>query len=442
MGHWQCWFGESARVVHQNGWCLITPRLCLPLPAKATWLLPLWVQLCEAPQDLDVLLSKVAAAQRQDWHTWRQRFSNWGLWHYCLMGDGKPQLDLFANGAPFDPEKVCMPTVPLKLSRDVFFRRVANRVMIASARSPVEMRVHEPLIDISLNLLTHSRPLTAEPNQAALVSALVQMGFLVNVADADTSAWPFHELLFHQRRTLGDATGMPGQKNGPPDQVPPVFKPCRGSWISLPTPRHDTVRQPLSELMASRRSHRLFAEDHTLNHGQLSTWLALTYGMQSHVEKSYGYTTRPTPSGGAMHPLELYLLVHRVEGLATGVYRYVAREHGLEKVSDFDGLASSFLQQASQTMAAAHVPLLIVVTARIGRVQQAYAQMAYSLCQQDCGALWQSFYLVATALGLGGCVSGWSDDRCLSQLIGVEPEHEPMMGAFALGVPAGGEHCQ
>ena len=38
---------------------------------------------------------------------------------------------------------------------------------------------------------------------------------------------------------------------------------------------------------------------------------------------------RTVPSGGNRHPMETYLSIHRVEGIESGLYRYVPLNHKL-----------------------------------------------------------------------------------------------------------------
>ena len=47
--------------------------------------------------------------------------------------------------------------------------------------------------------------------------------------------------------------------------------------------------------------------------------------------------------------------------------------------------------------------VLIIVTARFGRISWKYSSIAYALILKDVGVLIQTFYLMATDIGLGGC---------------------------------------
>ena len=47
---------------------------------------------------------------------------------------------------------------------------------------------------------------------------------------------------------------------------------------------------------------------------------------------------RTSPSGGSLHPIEVYPLVRRVEGIAPGLYHYLGREHALERIAALEVL--------------------------------------------------------------------------------------------------------
>ena len=88
-------------------------------------------------------------------------------------------------------------------------------------------------------------------------------------------------------------------------------------------------KQQLAILLAQRHSVRSFSSTPlTLAHlGQL-LWAA--QGMTHEGRR------RTAPSAGALYPLELFVLVGRVEGLAVGVYQYEPQQHALRRVQDGD----------------------------------------------------------------------------------------------------------
>ena len=150
------------------------------------------------------------------------------------------------------------------------------------------------------------------------------------------------------------------------------------------------------------------------------------------------YTSRPYPSGGSSYPLELYLAVDKCEGLGRGFYFYDAGEHALVPIyvraTEFEAL----LKSAAFAMGESGVPqILITIAARFGRVSWKYSSIAYSLILKDVGVLMQTFYLMATAMGLGGCAIGSINIDLFARMTGIDFYVEGPVGQFAIG--RGGE---
>ncbi len=85
-------------------------------------------------------------------------------------------------------------------------------------------------------------------------------------------------------------------------------------------------------------------------------------------------------------------------------------------------------------MGAPVVPqVLITIAARFARVSWKYSALAYALILKDVGVLTQTFYLMATGMGLGGCAIGTTNIDLFAKLTGIEFHVEGPVGEFALG---------
>jgi SagB-type dehydrogenase family enzyme len=85
-------------------------------------------------------------------------------------------------------------------------------------------------------------------------------------------------------------------------------------------------------------------------------------------------------------------------------------------------------------MGAPAVPqILITIAARFGRVSWKYSSIAFSLILKDAGALMQTFYLMATDMGLGGCAIGIANLDVFAKMTGIDFHVEGPVGQFALG---------
>jgi SagB-type dehydrogenase family enzyme len=198
--------------------------------------------------------------------------------------------------------------------------------------------------------------------------------------------------------------------------------------------------------MRERRSVRSFDDRTPITHTELSSFLDCSARVRSEwtapvdpsaEELSLTYTSRPYPSGGSSYPLELYLSVDRCEGLDRGFYFYDAGEHALVSIGVRATELEVLLKSAALAMGESGVPqILITIAARFGRVSWKYSSIAYSLILKDVGALTQTFYLMATAMGLGGCAIGSINIDLFARMTGIDFFVEGPVGQFAIGRPA------
>jgi SagB-type dehydrogenase family enzyme len=77
--------------------------------------------------------------------------------------------------------------------------------------------------------------------------------------------------------------------------------------------------------------------------------------------------------------------------------------------------------------------VLLIVAARFQRVMWKYASMAYALILKDVGVLYQTMYLVATAMNLAPCAIGCGNADLFAQATGTDYWAESSVGEFLLG---------
>jgi SagB-type dehydrogenase family enzyme len=200
---------------------------------------------------------------------------------------------------------------------------------------------------------------------------------------------------------------------------------------------------PLANLLRQRHSTREFDDGQPVTLAELSQFLDGTARVlskwKSEVDLGEGgpvvdYTSRPYPSGGSEYELELYLSVANCEGLARGFYHYDADRHALVSIAVRDQELDAQFAATEFAMGTAATPqILITIAARFDRVSWKYSGIAYSLILKDVGALMQTFYLMATEMGLGGCAVGTNNIDLFARMTGVEFHIEGPVGQFALG---------
>ncbi|MDQ7992261.1 MAG: SagB family peptide dehydrogenase, partial [Propionicimonas sp.] len=145
---------------------------------------------------------------------------------------------------------------------------------------------------------------------------------------------------------------------------------------------------------------------------------------------------RPVPSGGGLYPLELSLLVRRVDGLVAGVHHYVPAVHGLELVREV-ALPEAFVTYLFMGQHwVARAAAVFVVSFVPGRSLVKYGDRGYRYALLEAGHLVQNLNLAAAALGLGAVnLGGFYDDE-LAGLLRIDPETEICLYASACGRPA------
>ena len=118
------------------------------------------------------------------------------------------------------------------------------------------------------------------------------------------------------------------------------------------------------------------------------------------------------------------------------MYRYEPGRHALERLTtaaDQRDRLMAGVQTGEMAPADAHV--LIVIAARFARATWKYEGLAYGSLLKDAGALVQTMYLVATAMGLGACALGTGDVNAFADATGLSPWQEGSVAELVIGVP-------
>jgi SagB-type dehydrogenase family enzyme len=166
----------------------------------------------------------------------------------------------------------------------------------------------------------------------------------------------------------------------------------------------------------------------------LSTILGLTYAVQQWVDiDGERVPLRTSPSGGARHSIEAYVLVLDVDGLAPGTYHYCPDTHALllvDAATSRESVAELFPAGSGFDRAAA----LVFATSVFARVQRKYhSPRAYRVVMLEAGHFCQTFCLVTTALGLAPfCTAAFVDDA-VENMLGVDGISEAAIYAMGVG---------
>jgi putative peptide maturation dehydrogenase len=200
----------------------------------------------------------------------------------------------------------------------------------------------------------------------------------------------------------------------------------------------------LWDTLAQRRTTRAFAPG-PLSAEELSLVLRYTFGCRgySRVADGIAVLSKTSPSGGALHPTEVYVLAREIKGVEPGLYHYGAERHELEllvRLAPDEGgsLAAEF---ASGQSFVRDAPALFLLTTRFYRNFWKYRRhrRAYAVLLMDAAHLAQTFYLVCTELGLGAFVTAAVNGANIEEQLGLDPLTEGALAMCGCGRPTARE---
>jgi len=203
------------------------------------------------------------------------------------------------------------------------------------------------------------------------------------------------------------------------------------SRLTLPDAFRTT---PISEVLMNRRTWRRFGKQ-PIERVELAQLLRLTSGITHWLTvPSLGEVPLKTsPSGGARHPIETYVLALDVRDVPAGIYRYAPERHELDLLrggATRQELEKLIPKQPWFTKAA----VVFFFTAVFERTQWRYEfARAYRTVLVEAGHVCQTFLLTATSLGLAPFSTMAIDDTRLEALIGVDGISEAVLYAAGAG---------
>ena len=214
---------------------------------------------------------------------------------------------------------------------------------------------------------------------------------------------------------------------------------CGGERTPLP---RSGAGSPLREVLARRRTARSFDDATAVTVAEVATLLRWVWGAHGTTRLAGDDVgiRRTSPSGGSFHPIEVYPIVRRVDGLDSGVYHYLGAAHALEQIATFDGEAARALIEDATAgqWYFAEADVAFLMTARFRRSFRKYRHhpKAYRTIYLDAGHLSQTFYLLCTELGLGPWLTAALNDGVLERLLGLDPLAEGVVALCGCGRPA------
>jgi len=212
------------------------------------------------------------------------------------------------------------------------------------------------------------------------------------------------------------------QRNGIPH--PHIQKPYPNdsSLIELISPENFSIGEmSVVEAIRKRGSQRSYTGE-AITIEELSYLLWASQGVHR-VLRDGEYVLRTVPSAGARHPFESYLLINFVDGIETGLYRYLSIEHKLLPIK-IDDLLVEEIHNGSYEQYVLDSAVVFIWTAIPYRAEWRYGLLAHKMIAQDSGHVCQNLYLACASIGVGTCAIGAYNQKKMDEALGVDGENE------------------
>ena len=313
---------------------------------------------------------------------------------------------------------------------------------------------------------------------AGAVDGLLATGLLLArpeqgtpLADADFRAQGWHApaAIAHQAsrwqgidgpRGMADADldtneGLLRQHGRPPSHFAPAGD--DSGHVVLPRIAHDGFDAWLD----TRTTCRNFDPAASVPLATFSQLMARVFGARgiAHPGPGFDVLKRTSPSGGALHPTECWLILQRVEGIAPGLYRYRMDGHALQPVTPrvappqpgdtgahASGEATDRPWTAAEVRAFARIAVggqdwfadaavLCVLAPRFHRNFWKYRNhaKAYRVAILDVGHLSQTLQLCATEAGLGPFITSAINEVDIERAFGLVHYAESPLAVCGFG---------
>lgn len=132
--------------------------------------------------------------------------------------------------------------------------------------------------------------------------------------------------------------------------------------------------------------------------------------------------------------IQLYLYVHRVDGLEPGVYRFWPERTELEQTMNRDQRVAAAALSLGQDLAG-NACVTFSMIGDLDRATDTYGERGYRYVHFEAGAIGQLLYLAAESLGLGATGIGAFYDDEVHRHLALTPKQGQVVYHFAIGYP-------
>lgn len=233
--------------------------------------------------------------------------------------------------------------------------------------------------------------------------------------------------LFH----IISSNPMPYFQNITKEQVkellkipPPLFK------ASFP------IKSPFEKILSTRKSTRDFKPS-VITKKMLNRLVWSAYGKLPKKDNSTITGVATIPSGGALFPLNIYLIIFRnCPGQEKGIYNI--RDGQLKFVEKLDSkkINQALCNNQSQL---SNANFCIVITSSFKKVTQKYSNRGYRHALIESGHIAQNIYLFCSENGLGTVEISAFNDELMAQVLDLDFPYEAVVNILIIGNPSTAE---
>ena len=207
--------------------------------------------------------------------------------------------------------------------------------------------------------------------------------------------------------------------------APSIEKDCKkdSKRTDLPGPNQwkNIPLADLTEAIGNRKSRRIYTKQ-SLSLEELAYLLWCTQGMRGDVTAGHAY--RNVPSAGCRHALETYLAILNVDGLESGMYRYLPLSHQLILEFSDELLSKKMVIAALGQSYPGNCAVTFIWVAIPYRMEWRYGLAAHKVIAIDAGHVCQNLYLSCEAINAGTCAIAAYDQEEMDELLNLNGEDE------------------
>lgn len=285
--------------------------------------------------------------------------------------------------------------------------------------------------DFDIYYLIKNSPV-CDYNIKILLSFLLKGNFIIEKENMKLKNWEFHDLLFHSSSRLGRSSDK--YQFGATSRKKEIYFNNKKNYIDFVNlPKKDFQNDKVSffQILQTRRSIREYGKN-LITLQQLGDFLCESIAFQ---RSPYSEIYKPYPNAGSVHEFEFYIVCNLCQNLDRGIYYYDQNKHILCDVSKNKYNVDQIVRTAQVALnnPNSNLQILIIITSNFSKMSDKYEGIAYRNTLINVGAVFQTMYLVATALKLAPCALGYGNTKFFGEATDLNYLEEGSVGEFALG---------